>query len=60
MKTVALTDEQWDAITRKVAMRAPDAFDGLEAPIKITHTTADGEEYVVYEKGGNEDDSRTD
>ncbi|MRX82239.1 hypothetical protein [Eggerthella guodeyinii] len=59
IETVELTDAQWDAITRQVAQRSADAFKGFEAPVKITHKTANGEEYIVYEKGG-EDDSRED
>lgn len=56
-ETKELTDSQWEAITRNAARLAADAFKDVEAPIKITHKTANGEEYIVYEKGGD-DDSR--
>lgn len=53
MPTMNADDEFWNRLTKKMAERAPDAFDGLELPIKITHKTSDGEEFVIYEKEGN-------
>ena len=60
METRELSDDEWERITNRVARRAPDAFDGLPCPVKITHRMPNGEEYIIYEKGSTEYDPESD
>ena len=56
MKTIELSDSDWASLKRRLMTRSPDdALKGYTPPVKLTH----GTEYIIYEKG-NEDDSESD
>ncbi len=57
MKVVELDDDKWAFLKRMLMNRGADeALRGYTPPIKLTH----GNEYVIFEKEGFDDDSDTD
>lgn len=57
MKVVELDDDKWAFLKRMFMNRGADeALRGYTPPIKLTH----GNEYIIFEKEGFDDDSDTD
>lgn len=57
MKTVELNDADWARLKRRLMTRnVEDALEGYAPPVKLTH----GNEYIIYEKEGNDDAAESD
>lgn len=55
MRVVELDDAAWLRLKRRLMFRGADALEGLyEPPVKLVH----GCEYVVYEKGEEDEEER--
>lgn len=55
MKDVELDGREWSLLKRRlIAGDADRALRGYEPPVRLTH----GNEYITYEKGGEEDVGR--